>query len=250
MLSSFYTAASGMLAGQRTINVLSNNLLNVDTPGFRSERVVSTTFEQEIRRLERDNSATIGTSAPVRIIEQIVQDFGSGVLEMTERPCDLAIDGEGYFVIQGVDGLYLTRNGGFQLDSEGYLELSGIGRVVGEDGAINVGDDSFTVMKDGSVYDGEGNAIGKIIITLPPDTGVFQRAMNGLYLVDAGFDPSGSPAPENTVVIQYALEKSNVSFNRELSLIMEAQRNFQACSTILKGLDEINHKAASQIASV
>ena len=251
MFSGYYTAASGMLTQQRTINVLANNLMNAETPGFRSERVVTTTFEQAmVKRIENGNSAVIGSSSPVRTIEQLVSDFGSGILEITEKPCDIAIDGEGYFVIEGTDGLYLTRNGGFQLDSEGYLELSGIGRVLGERGAVHIGNAQFTVLPDGGIYDGEGNFINRVTIAAPLDMAALQRTDNGLYTAAAGFDPGDVPPPEDTVLVQYAIEKSNVDFNRELSIIMEAQRSFQACSTILKGLDEINQKSANQIASI
>ena len=115
-----------MLTQQRTINVLANNLLNAETPGFRSERVVTTTFEQAmVKRIENGNSAVIGSSSPVRTIEQLVSDFGSGILEITEKPCDIAIDGEGYFFIEGTDGLYLTRNGGFNLTVRDILSFLG-----------------------------------------------------------------------------------------------------------------------------
>jgi flagellar basal body rod protein FlgG len=79
---------------------------------------------------------------------------------------------------------------------------------------------------------------------------------NGLYAVAA--DNANNAAggvqtfvrPGGTTLIQNSLEKSNVDMNRELSLLMEAQRSFQACSTILKGIDQINQKAASQIGSL
>jgi flagellar basal-body rod protein FlgF len=247
----FYTAAAGMLTQQRTINVLANNLLNHDTPGFRSERVVTTTFEQEmLTRIENGNTAVIGRGSPLRIMDQVVSDFGSGILEQTDRPFDFAINGEGYFAIQGTDNVYLTRNGNFKLDGEGYLELEGIGRVLGKNGEIYIGSSDFDVTSDGYIYDGYGNRVNRLFIVSAQQAEGLQRTENGLYIAEEALDFGEANMPEGTEIMQYFLEKSNVNINRELSLIMEAQRNFQALSKILQGMDEINRKSATQIASL
>jgi flagellar basal-body rod protein FlgF len=251
MSTGFYTAAAGMLTQQRTINVLANNLINHDTPGYRSERVVTTTFEQEmLTRLEKGNTAAIGSGSPLRIIEQVVSDFGSGMLESSDSPFDLAINGEGYFAVQGADNVYLTRNGNFKLDEEGYLVLEGIGRVLGENGEIHIGNSDFTVAADGYIYDGSGIPINRLYIASAQQAEGLQRTENGLYVTEGLPEPEGAAVPEGTEIMQFFLEKSNVDLNRELSLIMEAQRNFQALSKILQGIDELNHKAATQIASL
>ena len=138
MLRGFYTAASGVLMQERTLNVLTNNLVNARTPGFRASRVVSTTFEDEyLVRLEKGASGAIGTGAPVRIVSDVPTLFDPSSLEETGRPYDLAINGEGFFNIlttdaQGNERQYLTRNGNFDVDEEGMLVLRGHGQVLGE----------------------------------------------------------------------------------------------------------------------
>lgn len=251
MSTGFYTAAAGMLTQQRTINVLANNLLNHDTPGFRSERVVTTTFEQEmLTRIENGNTGMIGSGSPIRIVDQVVSDFGSGMLEQTDRPFDFAINGEGYFAVRGTDNIYLTRNGAFSLDAEGYLALEGIGRVIGEKGDIYIGSSDFSVTGDGYIYDENGYLINRFYIAPAQQAEGLQRTENGLYVLEGELGPAQQIVPEGTEIMQYFIEKSNVDINRELSLIMEAQRNFQALSRILQGIDEINHKSATQIASL
>jgi len=254
MFNGFYTAASGMLMQQRTLNTISNNLVNQETPGYRAERVISTTFEQEmLTRIEKGNTARIGAGSPIRILSEVTTDFEAGVIIESDNPYDIAINGEGFFCIQGQENIYLTRNGSFSVDAEGYLVLSNYGRVLGQNGPIYVGGRDFTVAADGTLI-GQDGLIGESIrIVVPGQQELLEKAANGLYLYDENNDAyAGQPftMPEATTLIQFAVEKSNVEFNRELSMLMEAQRNFQACSQILKGMDQINQKAATQIASL
>ena len=108
VLEGFYIAASGMLAQQRTINVLANNMANVKTPGFKARRVISETFEQELlTRMEKGNTKVIGPGDATRVISDVATDFGENLLEETGRPFDLALVGPGYFNIQGEQNQYL-----------------------------------------------------------------------------------------------------------------------------------------------
>jgi len=254
MYNGFYTAASGMLMQQRTLNAIANNLVNQDTPGYKAERVISTTFEQEmLTRLEKGNTARIGAGSPIRILSEVASDYEAGIIVESDSPFDIAISGEGFFCIQGQDNIYYTRNGSFSADEEGYLVLEGIGRVLGQNGPIYVGGSEFTISPDGTVTLPNQFATDSMLIFIPEQYILLQKEANGLYTYTAeGGVPGGAyfPLPEGTMLLQYAVEKSNVEFNRELSLLMEAQRNFQACSQILKGLDQINQKAATQIASL
>ena len=249
MTSGFYTAASGMLMQQRTLNVLANNITNQETPGFRSERLISTTFEHELMtRVEGGNTAQIGKASPVRILSEVGSIYGAGIIEETENPLHVALNGEGYFNIQGEDRTYLTRNGSFSVDEEGYLTLKGVGYVMGEGGGpIEVGGSNFKVWADGTVSGPDGDEIDKIAVTLPDQPELLAKLDNGMYIDDG---TQTMTTPEGTTFVQNALEKSNVDFNREWSKIMEAQRSFQTCSTILKGIDEINKRAASSIAGL
>ena len=87
MLRGFYTAASGILVQERTIDVLTNNMANAKTPGFRASRVVSTTFDHELlTRIEDANTGRIGTGSPMRRVEDVLVNFSPNSLEETFRP--------------------------------------------------------------------------------------------------------------------------------------------------------------------
>ncbi|MBE6906547.1 flagellar hook-basal body protein [Marasmitruncus massiliensis] len=250
MLEGFYTAASGMMMQQRTLNTITNNITNVRTPGFRAERVVATTFEHELlTRMEAGDTGVVGAGTPIRIVDDVFTIADASLLEETGRPFDIAINGEGYFNIQGTEEgqTFLTRNGHFDVDEEGFLVLKGAGRVLGEDGEIEVGGSNFAVNEDGEVYDERNRLIDRLLITVPGQDVQLEKFTNGLYTVADG----GEMVPaENMTVRQGILERSNVDMNREYTLAMEAQRAFQSCSQAIKIVDQMNQKSVTQIASL
>ena len=240
MLRGFYTAASGVLMQERTLNVLTNNLVNARTPGFRASRVVSTTFEDEyLVRLEKGASGAIGTGAPVRIVSDVPTLFDPSSLEETGRPYDLAINGEGFFNIlttdaQGNERQYLTRNGH--------------GQVLGEKGPIQLDTANFTVDYNGDIYNEKGKLVDKVLVTVPPQDAELEVDANGMYT--AQDMTANTQVGDNVMIVQGWTERSNIDPNREMALVMEAQRTFQACSSALQILDKINQKSATQIAAL
>ncbi len=255
MLRGFYTAASGILTQQRTINVLTNNMANVNTPGFRASRVVSTTFEHELlTRMEGANTQRVGKGAPVRLVSEVPVRFDPSSLEETGRPYDIAIDGMGYFNVlsQNADGSqgqqYLTRNGSFDMNEKNQLIFPGAGVVLGQKGPIELSSSDFTIEADGSIYDSRGRYVDKLLVTIPPEGTKIDQMANGMYQTE---NMAGNlPVSEDTKLVQGWIERSNLDLNREYTLVMEAQRAFQACSSALQIIDKIDQKAASQIASL
>jgi flagellar basal body rod protein FlgG len=248
MLSGFYTAASGMLMQQRQLNVLSNNIANTKTIGFKSERVLSTTFEETlITRQEKNQNEVIGSRNQIRLLEDVPSNFDPSYLIETQQPLDLALSSEGYFNIQSEDQTYLTRNGHFAIDAEGYLVLEGVGRVLGDKGPLKVSTSNFSVDEKGLVTNAKNRKIGTLLITQPKDSQQLIKYANGLFAVEEIADNTLSTSHK---INQGFLENSNVDMNRELTQIMEAQRSLQSCSTILKGIDQMNNLTVNQIAKL
>ena len=158
MLRGYYSAASGMLVHQRNLNVIGNNLVNSQTPGYRAQRVVQKTFDQEVvSRYEDGKYTTIGNGKQVNEVETVETNFNESSIYETENPYDMAVMGDGFFNIAGDNGrTFLTRNGAFNIDSDGYLVLEGVGRVQGENGDIYVGGNDFKMDSSGNIYDNTG----------------------------------------------------------------------------------------------
>lgn len=241
MLSGFYTASSGMLVQQRNLNIISNNLVNSQTTGYKSERLITTTFDHEfLTRIEKNNNERIGSGSPVSLVDDVITNFNGSSLDETERPLDMAIVGEGFFNIQGEERQYMTRNGNFNIDQEGYLVFDGVGRVLGQNGAINLnGSSDFTVSSNGSIFDTNGQYVDRLLITMPAEGANMTKYNNGLY------SATGVVELNNATVYQNVLERSNTDMNLEYTRLIEAQRAFSSCSAALRIIDQMNAKAAT-----
>ena len=250
MFSGYYTIASGLLTSQRTIDVIGKNLVNVETPGYRGERLISSSFQMELlSRREGGQYTTLGSgvgAGVANIVDSTVTIMSGGTIQNTGRETDIAIGGNGFFNIQGNNGTnYVTRNGNFSIDEQGYLYLPGYGRVLGEGGAIQVGKAGFTVYEDGTIANSAGQNVGKLRITMPNDNATLERLDNGMFVVTGGqTNATGYSA------VQYSLELSNVDYNQEMLSLIEAQRAFQLCSSALQITDSMDQKAATTIAAV
>ena len=171
-------------------------------------------------------------------------NFAADYLEETGRNMDLAIDGAGFFNVQSEDGrIFLTRNGNFEIDGEGYLSLKGYGRVLGENGLIPVRSSDFIAAGDGTLYSADGEALGKLRISAPAADQLSKTA-NGMYTLRGG----ENPPYEDARLVQGSLCASNVDMQRELTQVMEAQRAFQACSNAVRTMYQMDQKSATKIA--
>ena len=247
MFSGYYTIASGLITNQHAIETIGNNVDNALTPGYRSEQTVRSTFEQELlSRLDSKGTASLSSQKgfPIATISGTVTDFQPGSNKETDRDLDVAINGDGFFVVKGTDGQsYLTRNGSFSVDDQGYLELAGYGRVQGAVGDIRVGTSAISIDQAGIISDQQGNRLGTLSIVQPADTTTLKRADNGMFTGDTT-TPSSS-----FEIVQGSLEQSNVDMNTEITNLIAAQRDLQSCASALKIVDTLDRKAAD-IASV
>jgi len=249
MLSGYYTIASGVLTRQREIDTIGNNLVNAQTPGYRANRLIISSFEQELlNRKDAYSDTVIGASAATAaVVDEVATNFDSGSLSDTGRVFDAAISGGGFFSIQGAGGeTFLTRNGHFDMDEDGYLILPEVGRVMGSNGPVQVGSSDFVIGQSGQIYNSDGNYIDTLRISELPEGTVPEELENGVFGYPAGtqLQAAGNPS-----VIHKSLELSNIDYNREMTLLLESQRAFQACSSALEIIDSLNKKA-HQIAQV
>lgn len=249
MLSGYYTIASGMLASQRNLDTIGNNLINIQTPGYRGERVLNSAFELELMTRRESTGNTVlgdGAGQVAAVVDDSVTMFDSGLLSDTGRALDVAINGNGFFNIAAADGTtYLTRNGGFDLDEEGYLILPGYGRVLGDNGEIQVNTSDLSFLSDGTIQNADGQTLGRLLITAPADYADLTRNTNGMFTSE-----NQTGQAQNFEVVSQRLELSNVSMNREMTSLLDAQRSFQSCSSALQIVDALNRKAAQQIAAI
>ena len=240
MLRGYYNAAQGMIVKQRQLDAIGNNIVNVNTAGYRKDEIVTNTFLDELI-LVNGRRETSGH------LLQTYADISKTNLEQsnftyTESNFDAAIYGNVYFNIRAQNGtVYQTRNGQWELDGEGYLILGKAGRVQGRNGDIYLGTGDFEIDNAGNISI-DGEIVDQLLLTyIPPDADV-DKLGNNLMLYSGNAE---MPEGEYYDIIQGAWEHSNVDGNKEVTQMMEAHRLYQANSQILKQLDQINSKSTA-----
>ena len=248
MLRSYFTATSGAMTDNRNLTVISSNLANLNSTGFRRDQAMSTTFSDMVvsRRLYYDNGE-IGGAEFTRLAQDSVTDFTPGSYEDTGKPLDFAIVGDGWFHGRTANGDYiLTRDGETRVNPEGYLELKRNGMLLLDDNSepIFVGTGDVDVDSSGRIYTEDGY-VAKLGIaqvdterlTKTPE-GFFTAAQNDVTMMD------------NPIVKGKTLETSNVDMTVEMTRAIALQRSFQANTQVMKILDNITESVVTEIARV
>ncbi len=246
--------ATGMLAQQLNVDVISNNIANMTTTGYKRQRAA---FQDLIyQNIDRPGSTSsdAGTTVPSGLqlglgvrAGAVYRMHGQGALRVTENPLDLAITGEGFFQITLPSGdTAYTRDGTFQVNENGEL-------VTVQGYAVDPG---ITIPADATSVD--INASGEVLVTQPGQTaaanlGQLQLANfinpTGLDAIGDNFfletDASGAaitgnPAEDEFGAIrQGALEQSNVNVVEEITELIAAQRAYEMNSNIITTSDEM-----------
>lgn len=249
---SFYTALNGLKNAQTDLSVISNNIANAETNGFKKS---NTAFADIVAGSAFTNpKLIIGIGATV---EAINQNFSQGPIEQTGNALDLVVNGDGFFTTKSsISGdLLYTRNGAFEVDESGFLQRGGTNRlqafptdaagtvtgttlqdvqipqtnaagaqfagvIVGKNGVINA-----------SYADGSNTAIGKIALASFIAPGGLRQEGSSNWTTTGISGPASYGEPDAGLyggLLSGALERSNVDLSEEMVSLISAQRNFQA----------------------
>ncbi|MCK9169243.1 MAG: flagellar basal-body rod protein FlgG [Treponema sp.] len=255
MVKSLWTAATGMNGQQSNIDAISNNLSNVNTTGFKQQRVE---FEDLIYQTEKlaGTPATEDTVTPVGIqqghgvkVGATQRIMSQGSLQNTGVCTDVAIVGDGFFRVQKYDGSYAyTRDGSFKVDSSGQLVTSNGLRVMPE---IILPDgydvQTLTVSQDGRVgvkVNGgtEPVQVGQIeLYRFPNEVGLKADGENLYQVTNASGDPiANRPGFDGMGKLEHKfLEMSNVSVVNEMVQMIVAQRAYEFNSKAIQTTDSM-----------
>ena len=261
-----YEAASGMLVQETHLDVITNNLANVDTPGYKRRISATADFSALLDRIEKvsEDGETkittvlpadmpfkgreiIGSVALAAIFSEDVMDTFPGVVKSTESQLDMAIDGQGFFSLSDEEGnTYYTRAGNFSLDNNGNIVNPNGLMLQGEGGALNVGNNASAVEvnRAGQVIvkrEGlEQEVIGRVaVFNFERPTYLHQMAKNLLVPTEQSGE---AEAVENPKIWSGMLEASNVEVVTEMARMIEAQRIYEGASKALMTHDEQTSK--------
>ena len=257
MIKAMRTAASGMSAQQMNVDIISNNLANVNTTGFKRAKIeFQDILYQKLRAAGAESAA--GSSVPISLEVgygtrpvTTQRNFSMGTLQMTSNPLDLAIEGNGFFQVLLPDGTYAYSR-------DGSLKLSADGQLVTSDGfylqpGITIPSDAtdIHVSPDGLVSvlipgDSEPQEIGQIELAKFVNAAGLEAIGHNLFTLSASSgDPIlGNPGLEGFGRInQGYLEMSNVEIVDEMVNMIVAQRAYEINSKAIQTSEEMTQVA-------
>lgn len=223
MIKAYYTAVNGAMSSQNYLDVLSNNMANTQTEGFKkSKPEFSDLLYTNIRGVENSNTELkAGSGAKINKADVL---FTQGTPVRTGIPTDFAIQGDGFFAVQFEEENLFTRGGSFEIsniDDEKYLTYQG-GYV------LNKEEEPIIVENSDDIN------VGVFVFSNNAD---LEQAGSNLFRIkneDAEYN-----LLENSKVMKGFVEASNVEVSEEMVKLIQIQRAFQLNSSIVKTADEI-----------
>jgi flagellar basal-body rod protein FlgF len=246
MLIGLGTAASGLLSHSKSIDVMSNNVANSQTAGYKKDTLITSTFGGQLySKLESGmKNVSVGNVNSGSKLDQVFTSFDQGSIEETDSKLDFAIEGNGFFTVQKSDGSTgLTRNGQFKLDENGYLISPQGGMILGQNGLIKVNQANFDVNENGQIFV-NGNYVDTLKITCPTDLKALTKQTDGTF-TDPNQTVQGTAF--DGIIKQGSIETSNVDMTKEMAGIIASSRAFQSCSQLIKMMDQILQKSVNEI---
>jgi flagellar basal-body rod protein FlgF len=240
MAAGIYSAVSGAVASMRQLEAVSSNLANVDTPGYKAQRLA---FSEVLARVG-------GTGAPPSSFVQPgapINDMRQGHLRTSSSSLDVALEGPGFLVLQGPNERLLGRGGHLSVNREGELTDANGYRFLDPRGRpVRVGPDVGQVRlePDGTVRAAKGK-VGRLQLVEVDDARKLRRIGGPLYQMPPGV--SVAPAAE-TQVRQGQTELPNINPVLEVTAMVTASRRYEALHRMISTFREIESRTATQIA--
>ena len=254
MQESSYSATFGALTQQHRLDVIANNLANVNTTGFKGDKLA---FRDTFRRYAHDmldpNQALDRrvpwprgyVLAQSRIAERVI-DLSQGAMKSTGNPLDFAISGDGFFRVQTPDGEFLTRQGVYHRSSEGYVVDGHGNQLLGEGGPLQIPEGGAVVVSDDGTLTVNGEQVDTISLVMVEDPKVLEKTGNSLLRIRPDAQAQTIPA-EGATIEQGFLEGANVEVVSEMVNMIEAIRAFEAYQKMNTGTFDQDKKAISEV---
>jgi flagellar basal-body rod protein FlgF len=252
-----YSALSGAVAQQRSLEITANNVANANTAGFRADRLA---FDEALTRAGRAPAPPFVPPALRFVVPgRTGTDVTPGALRQTGNPLDLALSGDGFFTVRTPAGERLTRAGGFVLDRAGVLRTPDGMEVVGEPlaaaqgrpgGAMSAGrivvppgTKEITVARDGTVS-ADGAALGRLRLVRVADPSTLRKEGATRWIPPAG---AGLARADATEVVQGAVETSNLNAVAGMNELITTSRLFEAFQRVIRTFEDVDHRTARDL---
>jgi flagellar basal-body rod protein FlgF len=262
IMEGLYIAASGGTKQLKKLDILSNNIANINTQGFKKDMLVYEEKKPPFQSLsssgfDMENLNPFQGSDPAVSYVQVTQsltNYEQGSLIKTDNPLNVAIEGQGFFVVNTPNGERYTRNGNFHLDGSGQLvDQKGNMIVTRDDEPILIpfGTKHITINQDGSIFGGaeiDQEPLGQLKIVSFNNLHVLTKEGEGFY---KNSDSSIKEILVNDAkVLQGFTENSNSNAIHEMTQMIETVRLLEAYQKIIQSIDEADDQSVNSLAQV
>lgn len=236
MENSAYIALAHQNALWRRMDVVANNIANMNTPGYKGEELMFT--EYLTRSLNTDSAFKDRIVFPRDI--GIARDMSEGAWQNTDNPLDVAIGGEGFFVVETAAGRMYTRNGHFKLNQDGQIVGANGNPVLSTTNQpffVAPNESQINISEDGTVST-ENAVLGRLQVVSFDDTQNLRKEAGSLFYTDQ--DPQPVEAPK---LHQGVLEGSNVNAVVEMTQMIEINRSYTNAQKMIENENERQRRA-------
>jgi flagellar basal-body rod protein FlgG len=234
-----------MNVDQKRMDILSNNLANINSTGFK-KRDINFIGYRDMLVNTLNEGKFIGTLPQGLIMENISVDLNQGSLKFTENPFDFSIDGSHFFTVQDNQGnILLTKNGSFGLDYQDFLVNSDGFRVMGENGAISITDPEDFIVDDQGDIRVDGALIDRFRTQWISSREQLVVTNSSYFTFNPEAEAEG--VDQGLQIKQGFLEGSNVNGIQEMTDMIAVMRSFEMSQKIIKIQDDTLSKAVNQV---
>ena len=279
MFKGFYTVATGMVSQQRKTEILTNNMANANTPGFKADQSTIRSFPDMLMSAVSSTSiptengfalkklSTVGAVNAGVYLQETVPDQTQGTIYSTGLTTDVALvngsmpkdatsgnAGQIFFRLQNENGSEsYTRNGNFTLDGQGNLvNPQGLYVLDSNGERLQFNNDNIRIDSEGAIFDENNVQVGTLGVAFSANPDVLKKQDNGLYNT---LDGVALPSANEQAGVQYSmqqqyLEGSNVDASKAMTELLTAYRAFEANQKVLQTYDKSMDKAVNEIGRV
>ncbi len=254
MFRGLYAATSGMMAYNRQQQVLTNNLSNAITPGYKNDITAFRSFPQQlIEKMGGPSTLSnpAGTISLGTYAQEAIPQFTQGIMKQTSNPTDFALQSPNlvFQVRTATDEIRYTQNGQFVVDQEGVLRTAAGDSVLDRSGQqIQLSSMDFQVDDQGQLTVA-GQPAGQLFIGSTDDPFSFVKEGSGLLRYE-GEEPPTAAATGEPLVMQGFLEQSNVDMTRIMTDMLRTYRGFESNQKVLQAYDQSMQKAVTEIGRI
>ena len=246
MNKGIYPALSGGIAYEKMLSMIANNVANINNSGFKADRPV---FKVDMPVSLPENQGQAGNSQVSEEgvgevfddkffteIDRTYTDFSPGVIKQTGNTLDMAIEGDGFFLVNTPDGIRYTRSGNFTLNDSNTLTTTDGYMVMGDNGPVTLEQGKIVIDSDGGVSV-NGNEVNRLRVVNPDKTANLRKDHGNMFI------GSGESRAEGYKILQGAIELSNVNPVKEMASMIEVLRGYESYQKAMTTMDETSAKA-------